>query len=628
MVGQNFGNDRSTCWRATYSRLILATKDPFPHYVLTMMKDETPKSCQLSGLVKSEDDGAATGPKGSLDGVLSAPASGETLLEAAQSEALNLALSDDDDEEFKKRQVYLPSEEKEDLGYRPTPTSKETRGHPPHPMTQATCTEIPGAFAINGSRLPSSQERPNDFEESVLVTTASLVLPTEDAPVALEVETLTTRGTLGILWKDRRVRVGSLFCILGSVVITLMAAFGVQSFTSRGSGKFGADATVADSTTGPSTSPSQHQFLLPPDNEFVNFLLPQLSEDSRSALSAFESPQAKALQWTIGIDNDGFNMTRKVQRFALACLYFSLGGDKWNFKDNWISAEDECTEWYSSFDLSFGHDLYSKQKCNENGELRKLLLTNNGLEGELPVELNLLTNLRALFLNSNGKLVGSLSTSVDKMTHLEGVDLSYTSISGLIPSELGLLSMLSSLMLTSTRVKGRIPTQLGNVTSLQLLDLSHSFLSGSIPTELWNLKGLVTLDLSDNALEGTLPNELVIGLKGISELTLSKNGLTGPLPLSLGQLTGLKYLLVYDNEFSGTLPESLGNCTLMEGMSVARNLLTGTIPDSLIKLSSMTAFNVEGNNFTAPFPAELCKVLPADAVSAECRLECSCCLLC
>ena len=78
-----------------------------------------------------------------------------------------------------------------------------------------------------------------------------------------------------------------------------------------------------------------------------------------------------------------------IQRYALATLYFALGGKQWVENGKWLIDDDECL-WYND----------SENPC-EFGAIVELQLSFNGLRGSLPDEISLLENLRSLDLSGN-----------------------------------------------------------------------------------------------------------------------------------------------------------------------------------------------------------------------------------
>ena len=119
-------------------------------------------------------------------------------------------------------------------------------------------------------------------------------------------------------------------------------------------------------------------------------------------------------------------------------------------------------------------------------------------------------------------------------------------LTGMIPTALGNLSMLTGLSLSDNNLSGSIPTALSNLSNLNQLSLYSNDLSGMIPTALGNLSNLEVLDLSDNDLTGMIPTALS-DLSNLKQLDLSNNALTSPLPLAFTKLTKLTMLRINGN---------------------------------------------------------------------------------
>ena len=97
---------------------------------------------------------------------------------------------------------------------------------------------------------------------------------------------------------------------------------------------------------------------------------------------------------------------------------------------------------------------------------------------------------------------------------------------------------------------------MARMPSLDLVDLSETSLSGTIPTELGNLNVLDHLDLARvPMLSGSIPSEL--GMLNVRFLGLSGNGLNGRIPTELGNCERLQILRLQDNELTGTVPSEL-----------------------------------------------------------------------
>jgi hypothetical protein len=111
-------------------------------------------------------------------------------------------------------------------------------------------------------------------------------------------------------------------------------------------------------------------------------LLIQKAFDNGTALQTPLTPQNNALNWLANNTHlDSYLDAKKIQRYALATLFFSTNGTSWFKKDAWMSNEDECG--------------WSKQitcPC-ENGSVEKLSLSYNNLVGKIQIELALLSKL-------------------------------------------------------------------------------------------------------------------------------------------------------------------------------------------------------------------------------------------
>jgi hypothetical protein len=122
--------------------------------------------------------------------------------------------------------------------------------------------------------------------------------------------------------------------------------------------------------------------------------IPSYSLELASANSS--SPQAKAKAW---LSNNSqfyeYDDDRLRQRYALAVLYYSTNGEAWENSTGWLSNEDECT-WHSTVQpdtiKTWG------PICQAGSRFSVLDLSNNSLAGTMPSELELLSELRVMYL--------------------------------------------------------------------------------------------------------------------------------------------------------------------------------------------------------------------------------------
>jgi hypothetical protein len=164
------------------------------------------------------------------------------------------------------------------------------------------------------------------------------------------------------------------------------------------------------------------------------------------------SPQAKAFTW---LQDDPlyneYEVYRLNQRYVLAVLYYSTRGESWENGDGWLTDRNECSWHTKSLD-----DI-----CTTEFRLSILSLWLNGLNGSIPTEVELLTDLESINFWD---------------------DLSFT-----IPPEMYVCSILlcrpfvgcPSVYLTCHTLVCS-----GNLSNLDYLQLSGPMIAGTIPTEM------------------------------------------------------------------------------------------------------------------------------------------------
>lgn len=149
-----------------------------------------------------------------------------------------------------------------------------------------------------------------------------------------------------------------------------------------------------------------------------------------------------------------------VERYALGAIFDQLGGAGWSDNSNWMTSTSHC-EWHGV-------------ACDSS-----------------------LSVVTALNLGGN-------------------------ELSGLIPTELGLLERLVSLDLDTNNLSKTLVDELANLENLEHLMLGNNQLTGELPQGLFeNLVNLVTLQLDDNKFKKKIPTE-VGQMSALSELSLCK----------------------------------------------------------------------------------------------------------
>ena len=188
-------------------------------------------------------------------------------------------------------------------------------------------------------------------------------------------------------------------------------------------------------------------------------------------------------------------------RAVLVKLYNSTNGDDWHNNDNWLS-EQPIGAWKGVV-------------TDAQGKVTRLDLRFNNLNGELPIELAKLTELRVLGMSVN-RISGSIPPGLGQLTNLEKLDLAGNKLSGTVPDELADLVNLVDLTLTSNELTGEFPTWVGGLQRLENLNLGDNQLAGDFSTyteDLDALSDLSTMSIAGNRFSGCLPATL----RGIEE---------------------------------------------------------------------------------------------------------------
>lgn len=148
------------------------------------------------------------------------------------------------------------------------------------------------------------------------------------------------------------------------------------------------------------------------------------------------SPQSKALEWLLGPANsrikfanvtmDQLNVdaeTTVIERYVMATLYYSLGGEEWTKK--WGVGNFE--------EFTAPVRLWSRDgliKTDLNGLVKGLFLSNNNLNGTIPPEIQHLQRLQYFHIQENNLVRGNVPMEMDKMSNLTGFWAQDTNIIG------------------------------------------------------------------------------------------------------------------------------------------------------------------------------------------------------
>nr|XP_043622868.1 receptor protein kinase-like protein At4g34220 [Erigeron canadensis] len=157
----------------------------------------------------------------------------------------------------------------------------------------------------------------------------------------------------------------------------------------------------------------------------------------------------------------------------------------------------------------------------------------------------------------NSRLTGSISNDIiSRLEHLRVLDLSNNSINGTLPISLFNISNLETLALSYNFISGELPEMFNNMFhNIRVLNLSHNYLSGRVSS---GFDTIEVLDLSYNFFNQKLP--LDFGGFSLNYLNLSHNKVIGSLsPEFASKIPEIAIVDLSYNNFSGQIPQTLSN---------------------------------------------------------------------
>ena len=303
--------------------------------------------------------------------------------------------------------------------------------------------------------------------------------------------------------------------------------------------------------------------------------------------------------WLDGIEDKRLPpMCVDPDRNALIALYNASGGHEWLNQSNWLT-EEKLANWYGV-------------TINAEGRVSMLNLGGNGLSGEIPPELGILSVLEILDLRENA-LTGQIPTHLGNLYRLRHLDLSQNKLVGSIPNDLGNLTVLESLFLNRNLLAGRVPFELTRLTKIEVLWLQDTQLciptSGDLQT--W-LQGIPDRRVS---VCGTTDRDVLTAFYHATDGPnwINNTGWLSDAPLDewygvdtdgSGRVTGMHYSF---NRFSGTLPPELGYLSELRKFLIEFNGpgLTGPIPGEMSNLKKLERLHLQGNALSGQIPPEL-----------------------
>ncbi|TKW09048.1 hypothetical protein SEVIR_6G065850v4 [Setaria viridis] len=243
-------------------------------------------------------------------------------------------------------------------------------------------------------------------------------------------------------------------------------------------------------------------------------------------------------------------------------------------------------------------------------KLKKLDLHDNQLQGEIPYEIGTLGNLVSLNFGRNG-LTGEIPRSLSGLISIKQLSLYTNRLFGEIPHFGGNFTNLQLLELHENMLSGAIPSSLGMLPSLSGLSLGFNSLSGLIPTSLWNISSLIRFSVHHNMLSGTIPRNAFNNVPHLRVLFMDNNQLYGPIPVSISNSSDMMMLQVMNNSFSGILPPALGRLRSLSFLQLSFNYFQAKEPKdwdfltALTNCSELQVLDLSLNSFGGVLPDSL-----------------------
>lgn len=224
-----------------------------------------------------------------------------------------------------------------------------------------------------------------------------------------------------------------------------------------GSNQTDRNVTVPDlGTAVPTMAPTQSA--MPTGAPTVHPLLAELRAErlSNATLQALEdrtSYQYKAYAWLLqSTPLHEYSLNRVSQLYSLACMYFATQGHLWTFAFEWLNARVSECDWYSTYQGSIcsSNDI-NVSDIDESIIVERLALDRDKIRGQLPEELNLLSNQLTLLSMAKNELSGKLPAWLADLTQLTSLALYENVLTGSLPVNLAALTKLQHLRLGPQR---------------------------------------------------------------------------------------------------------------------------------------------------------------------------------
>ncbi|PRQ52508.1 putative leucine-rich repeat-containing, plant-type, leucine-rich repeat domain, L [Rosa chinensis] len=239
-----------------------------------------------------------------------------------------------------------------------------------------------------------------------------------------------------------------------------------------------------------------------------------------------------------------------------SCLYGSIDSSSSLFQLVHLQTLDLSDNHFNFSEIPsrLGHDLVS---------LRYLNLSISSFSGQVPSEISYLSKLSILDLSSTYNLVTSTNllalnkatfrSLIQNLTFIQQLHLSSVDIVSTVPRILANASSLKSLRFERCSLYGKFPAGIFHLPNLQVLDLAYNQeLTGYFPEDLNRTGALIILNVGSTNFSGHLPASIG-DLRSLNILNLAFCNFYPHVPSSLGNLTQLNFLnlsFFYDHSYN------------------------------------------------------------------------------
>eukprot|EP01041_Mallomonas_annulata_P003232 gene3232-6397_t len=237
--------------------------------------------------------------------------------------------------------------------------------------------------------------------------------------------------------------------------------------------------------------------------------------------------------------------------------------------------------------------------CNSNNEITHLSFVDYAINGNIPNEINKLSNLIVLDLTGNN-LNGTIPSAIGDLIHLSNISFAYNNFTGNIPITIGKLTCLQYLSISYNSITGIIPTLIVNISNLQYLYMNSNSLQGSIPNNIGQFKNLYEIYLNNNQITNSIPITIGHLSSNIHIINLQNNFINSSIPASISQLTTIQQLIFDNNQITGILPTQMNKLINLEKLQFSNNNFgQQSIPNFISKLSNLLVLDLSSNKFTS-----------------------------